>query len=119
MITWIFNLFENFRRYQTQWIEDLPNDPKRNNIYIIGGRKHPFYAAIVCPRKKCKEIIHLDVASDAKKKWKIIEHSNKTISISPSIYVTNLPCNCHYWIKKGKVIWCETPSLFVPQKNQM
>ncbi len=118
MITKILNLFEYFRRYETQWVEDLPDNLKRDTVYIIGGRDHPFQAVVVCPRKKCKEAIHLAISPESRKKWKVTEHKDKSISLSPSIYVTGLPCKCHYWLKRGKIIWYEMPSLLVPRKNK-
>ena len=117
MITGILNLFERFRRYETQWVEDLPNNPERNTVYIIGGRKHPFHAAVVCRRKKCGEVIHLDISPESERRWEVTEHKNKTISLSPSICVTNLPCNCHYWIRRGRIVWCDIPSLIHSKKQ--
>ena len=118
MLTSILNLFERFRRYETLWVEDLPDNPVRDTVYIVGGREHPFHASVVCPRKKCKEVVQLSISPESKKRWKVTEHRDKSISLSPSIYVTGLPCKCHYWLKRGKIIWCEMPSLLVPRKNQ-
>ncbi len=119
MMTYILNLFERFRRYKTQWVEDLPDNPERNTIYIIGGRQHPFHAAVVCPRKKCSKVIHLEISPESKKRWEVTEHKDKTISLSPSIHAINLPCNCHYWIKKGRIVWYDMPTLLVPKENKI
>ena len=43
-------------------------NPEKNTVYIIGGRKHPFYAAVSCPRQHCRQIIHLDVVSTGDQK---------------------------------------------------
>jgi len=118
MITKILNLFEHFRKYKTAWVEDLPDNPEQRTVYIIGGREHPFYAAVVCPRKKCAEVVHLEISADARRKWKVFEHRDKTVSLNPSIHVTTLPCRCHYWIRQGRIVWCERPSLFVPRTNR-
>ena len=118
MIVSILNALERLRRYKTQWVEDLPDDPERNTIYIIGGKQYPFYAAVVCPRKKCKEVVHLDVHDESGKRWRITEHEDKTITLHPSIYVTGLPCKCHYWIRQGRVVWHKLPTVLVPEENR-
>ena len=118
MLTNIRNFFERFRRYQTQWVEDLPETPKQNTIYVVGGRKYPYYAVVACPRKMCKKAIHLEISPEFKRRWEFKENYDGTLSLSPSIHVIDSSCRCHYWIKKGKVIWVEFPPLFVPAENQ-
>lgn len=114
----ILNFFERTRKYKTKWVEDLPEILEKNTVYIIGGREHPFYAAVTCPRKNCKKTIHLEIAADFKKRWKFQEHGDGTLSLNPSIHIADSPCGCHYWIKKGCVVWCDIPPLFVPEENQ-
>ncbi|MDA7955894.1 MAG: hypothetical protein MPK34_01460 [Gammaproteobacteria bacterium] len=118
MIKHFLNLWERTRRYKTEWVEDLPEQTEKQTVYIIGGRKHPFYAAVACPRKNCAEVIHLEISPEAKKRWKVVEHKDKSVSLSPSIYATALPCRCHYWFRRGRVVWCDSPPLFVPRKNR-
>lgn len=114
----ILNWLQKFRKYSTQWVEDLPDFPVKNTVYIIGGRKHPFYAAVVCPRKKCKKVIHLAISPEVSKRWTMTEHKDGAISLSPSISVINSPCRCHYFLRKGRIVWCEFPPLFVPKQNR-
>ena len=118
MIKWFFNLLARFSLYSTKWVEDLPDNPCQKTVYIIGGRKHPFYAAIVCPRKACQQVVHLDLSPGANERWSITEHLDGLISISPSIHVTRLPCQCHYWLRRGRIVWSEAPKLFVPEVNR-
>ena len=117
MLIKLLNFFERGRKYKTMWVEDLPDNPERNCVYIIGGRKYPYYAAVVCPRKKCKNVVHLEISPEFQHRWKFKEHHDGSITLSPSIHVTELPCKCHYWIEWGRVIWAEWPSLFVPKSN--
>lgn len=118
MFRWIFNIWARFRPYSTEWVEDLPDDLQENTVYIIGGRKHPFYAAIVCPRKACRQVVHLDVSPQVVKRWRITEHADGQISLAPSVHVTGLSCRCHYWLRKGRIVWSERPPLFVPEENR-
>ena len=114
----ILNLFERLRQYKIKWVEDLPKQIDKNTIYIIGGHEHPFYAAVTCPRKKCRKVIHLEVSKQFDKRWSVKEEDG-VVSLSPSIYVTDSPCKCHYWIKNGHVIWHGLPPLFIPKSNRI
>ena len=118
MIRWILNLLERRRPYRTDWVEDLPDAPSERTVYIIGGREHPFYAAIVCPRKACRQVVHLDLSPQIDKRWRITEHTGGKISLSPSVHVTGLPCRCHYWLRKGRIVWNERPPFSVPEANR-
>ena len=118
MIKWLLNLWERFHPYRTEWVEDLPSDIEPKTVYVVGGRVHPFYVAIVCPRRTCRQIIHLDISPVAAVRWCLTEHSNGRISLSPSIFVTGLSCQCHYWLREGRIVWSEAPSLLVPESNR-
>lgn len=118
MLTKLFNLFWRFRkRYETQWVEDLPDCPKKNTVYIIGGREHPFYAAVACPRKKCRKLIHLGISLQMQTRWRVTEHEDGTLSLFPSVFVIDSSCHCHYWFRNGRIEWCDAPPLFVPREN--
>ena len=118
LATRLVNLWEKLRKYETHWVEDLPSVTRKNSVYIVGGRKYPFIAAIVCPRKACCEVVQVEISQDDQSKWKIKEHDDGSISLSPSIYVTRLPCRCHYYFRKGKIVWTELPSIRVPRENR-
>ena len=119
-LLWLVNRFwENKPQYRTQWVEDLPDDLQKNTIYIIGGRAYPYYAAVTCPRKHCKQIIHLEISGQFRKRWRVTEHEDGSLTLSPSVYVNKLPCRCHYWLRQGRVVWCVIPSLRVPVENRI
>ena len=56
MITGILNLFERFRRYETQWVEDLPNNPERNTVYVIGEGKTLFMQLLFADEKSAARL---------------------------------------------------------------
>ena len=118
MIRWLFNLWALFYPYRTEWVEDIPENLDKNTVYIVGGREYPFYAAIVCPRRSCRQVVNLDVSADVRKKWRITEHPDGRVTLSPSVHVTGLVCRCHYWLRKGCIVWCEAPPIFVPETNR-
>lgn len=118
MIKLLFNLLAGRRRYRTEWLDDLPVDVQRETVYIIGGRRHPFYAAIVCPRRACRQVIHLDLSPEVQKRWRLSEHQDGSISLRPSVHVTAMRCRCHYWFREGRIQWAEAPPIIVPKENR-
>lgn len=121
----LFRRFFNFLEqrkplYRTEWVEDLPEIPRKRTVYIIGGREHPFYAAIVCPRDGCGHVAHLGVSNQfaRHKRWRISEKKDGTISLFPSVHVTGRKCRCHYWLRKGKIEWSDRPPFTVPKENK-
>lgn len=117
----IRNFWERWKPpYRTEWVEDLPEKPRKRTVYIIGGRKHPFYAAVVCPRKGCGHVAHLGLSKQFSrdKRWRVFEGGDGAISLFPSVHVTGLECGCHYWLRNGKIEWSENPSFKVPKKNK-
>ena len=118
MIRLFFNLLAGRRRYRTEWVEDLPEEIQQQTVYVLGGREHPFYAAVVCPRRTCRQVIHLDLSPDVQRHWRFSEHEDGSLSLSPSVHVTAMPCACHYWFRKGRIRWVATPPLRVPKENR-
>lgn len=118
LVRWLFNQLARFHPYRVDWVEDLPEHVTRDTIYIIGGKRHPFQAAIVCPRRRCRQIIYLDISPDLQNRWLVIEHPSGEISLHPSVHVTRRRCKCHYWVRRGRICWSETPRIWVPKENR-
>ena len=120
MIKWLFNILSSRHPLKTEWVEDLPTSRTKRSVYVVGGRQFPFNLAIPCPRSACRQLIQLDLSTQlpTARRWKIREESDGTITLSPSVHVTRLKCRCHYWLRRGRVVWCDTPPLFVPTENR-
>lgn len=101
---WLIDLWKP--KYKTAWIEDLPENLSRKTIYIVGGRAFPFQAVFLCP-KDCKEKIFLNLSEQHHRnaRWDITEHADHSVSLHPSIWMKTFECGCHYWVKKGRIIW--------------
>ncbi|WP_424946017.1 DUF6527 family protein [Candidatus Spongiihabitans sp.] len=104
MLRWFVALWKP--KYKTLWIEDLPDKLSKKTIYIVGGREFPFQAVFLCP-KNCEEKIFLNLSEQhhRNERWDITEHTDHSISLHPSVWMKTLKCNCHYWVKKGRIIW--------------
>jgi len=118
MLKWLFNQWAKRHPYRTEWVEDLPDLVTKNTVYVIGGKRHPFQAAVVCPRKRCRQIVHLDVSPELPRRWLMTVHPDGTLSLHPSIHVTGRSCRCHYWLQHGRIHWSEAARIFVPKENR-
>ena len=117
IIVRVVNFFAlRVRPYQTEWVEDLPEKPRKKFMYIIGGRKYPFAAEFFCPLG-CGDIISLDISPKLQKKWNVTEHQDGNVTLSPSVWCT-AECRCHFWIRKGRIIWCEAPPFWIAFKKK-
>lgn len=117
MIRFFFNCVAWFRPYRSEWVEDLPDETARDTIYVVGGRRYPFQVVVVCPRRACKQLVHLDISPSISKRWSMTEHGDGLLSLLPSVHVTGLRCRCHYWVRHGRIRWNEAPCLRVPKEN--
>jgi len=119
IMVWILNLLERRRRFRTVWVEDLPPSPERDALYVIGEREHPSYLAVACRRRDCRKLIHLEISKDFKPRWKLAELPDGSLTVTPSIRVVDSSCRCHFWVRKGHVVWSEFPPLRVPEENRV
>ena len=53
----------------------------------------------------CGEKVALPIDPDC---WKV-EYDGESLSLHPSIGNFQYPCKSHYWIRKNKVVWADTP----------
>lgn len=119
MIKHLANALARFRPYRTEWVDDPPDTPLPRTVYVVGGRRHPFSAVVACPRRACRQSVNLDVSPEVTPRWRVQEHTDGTLSLHPSIHVAALPCKCHYWLRRGRVVWHEAPPIFVPRRNRV
>lgn len=119
MIKRLANAIARFRPYRTEWVDDPPQDPRPRTVYVVGGRQHAFSVLVACPRRACRRPVNLDISPNVTPRWRFHEHTDGTLSLHPSIHVTTLPCGCHYWLRRGRVLWHEAPAVLVPRRNRV
>ena len=80
-------------------------DLKLGELVIVGKKLSPKWAVLKCPGR-CGHIMRLPLMSRASPRWAIQSDWLRRPTASPSVHQKNA-CRAHYWIKKGKVIWCK------------
>ena len=85
--------------------DDVPEFPEANVFYIVGDGGHQWYAVFVCPCG-CEETVHLSLLEGDRPRWRITQHENGTITVSPSIW-RNRGCKSHFFVRQGQFVWCK------------
>ena len=78
--------------------------PAVGDVYIVGGRKHPFQAVMDCPCG-CDTPIWLDLVPGNGQHWKSLEGKRRLASLTPSVWRTEGCCS-HFVLKDGRIRWC-------------
>lgn len=91
-------------------VEQMVFDPKDDIVYV--DFKHQ-RIILKCPNKNCGQTVVLPLKK-GKQIWSVEtkrvfwkKHVKDPITIHPSIYSTTHKEKCHYFIRKGKVVWCK------------
>jgi hypothetical protein len=88
------------------YIEELPEVLDPAVVYVLGEGKHLWFVAMICPCG-CNSTLQMSLLADAIPRWTLIEHSDGTISLQPSVWRT-LGCRSHFFLRRGLVKWCPT-----------
>lgn len=90
-------------KFEFIYLDDIPADLKKGEIYVIGEDGDYWNVVFICPCG-CKDIIQLNLLPEARPCWRIINHRDYSTSISPSVNrIVN--CKSHFTIKRNKLIW--------------
>lgn len=109
-------LFQCFRRWWFDWIgqsppyetlfveSDPPTEMVPNTFYVIIEDGFPWYASLVCPCG-CGEVLHMNLLTDERPYWSLVQHFSGLSSLRPSVKRTKT-CKSHFWYIKGRIRWC-------------
>jgi len=90
--------------WDVEYVEDLPDRPKRKRVYVLGTKQAPFQAVMPCPCG-CGEMIWLDLETGQEEHWQILSDRPGNATLIPSIWKTD-GCGSHYWLTRGRIKWC-------------
>lgn len=92
------------RRLTVEWLEDLPERTRKDRIYVVGGRAHPWQVVFRCPCG-CRQMVYVGVAASLARRWRLVEHMDGTLSLSPSVWRSE-GCRSHFFLRRGRIKWC-------------
>ena len=82
------------------------DDFASGTMVLVESAEIQKWACISCPGG-CGQKISLSLNPNQRPRWTIITDFWQRPTIHPSIHQKNA-CGCHFWIKKGQVVWCES-----------
>jgi len=88
---------------ETVRVPEQPDEFRAGNLYLIGENGFLWIAALLCPCG-CQSVIQMNLLPEAKPCWRVEEHSDGTVSLSPSIW-SRKGCDSHYFVRRGFVKW--------------
>lgn len=92
------------RPLQTVHLEELPDQLGANEVYVLGEGENRWFVALTCPCG-CGATVQVSLLPDAKPRWRLVEHADKTVSIEPSIW-RRAGCQSHFFLHRGFIEWC-------------
>lgn len=101
LLYWLIDRISPAQEYTAVRVADRPNVPKPGVIYVIGNGEHIWEASMRCP-EGCGHQLSMNLQPDIKPNWRLIEHNDGSISLSPSVW-RKQGCGCHFFLKRGKV----------------
>lgn len=92
------------RAWTTRRIDDIPERPADDVVYLVGEGKFLWFVAFLCPCG-CGESVQLNLLPDASPQWSVTEHPDGTVTLSPSVWRTK-GCQSHFFVRRGLIVWC-------------
>ena len=105
LIPWFKWLPSPWRKWQIVLIvenaDEVPREIPNRGLVLVGSLSTPKWLALDCPCRKHRIFLNLD--RDRKPVW--ILSLGKSPSLYPSVITRNHNDECHFWLKKGKIVW--------------
>jgi hypothetical protein len=93
--------------FATKQVASRPKDAEipKKTVIIVGQQGFQKWALMRCPCG-CNEVLSQSLMKKKLPSWRLeIDRWNR-ITLSPSIW-KNDGCRSHFFIKKGRLIWCK------------
>lgn len=90
-------------RFRSLYVEELPESLQERTLYIVSEKGTDTYAALACP-KGCEINLNMNLLPDDCPRWRLDHYEDGVPSLHPS--VRRIECGCHFWLRRGKLIWC-------------
>lgn len=81
-----------------------PDELRNDELVVVQDGDRQKWACLLCPGG-CGEKLQLTLVPYRKPRWLVRLDWLRRPSITPSVRQLN-DCQCHFWIKGGKVHWC-------------
>lgn len=93
-----FGAVEHVERQQ-----DVRPSVRHDNLVIVGHPDKRKWLVFLCPCG-CGEVLWLNLMASHHPMWRIADHKDGTITVSPSVNAQK--CGAHFWVRRNRVDWC-------------
>lgn len=83
--------------------DDLPDQLKANQVYLVGEEGIWWSAAMVCPCG-CRAKIQLSLVEKDRPRWRALVEPTGVITLHPSVWRTK-GCKSHFSVIHGRIVW--------------
>lgn len=80
---------------------------RRGEVVLVGQTKHPKWALLLCPCG-CGETIYVNLMKSHQPHWRVRFCRDGSISLWPSLWRDESRCESHFFLIRGKVVWCQS-----------
>jgi hypothetical protein len=94
--------FDADKRYRFQFVNEVPDIPKKNILYFIGEEGCYWQFVMLCPCG-CSSLLHLNLMDEYNPYWNYEIHDD-LITITPSIDRI-VGCKSHFFVREGNIVW--------------
>src|SRR5450759_461276 len=84
-------------------VDDEPETGEPGKIYVVEDGGVSWAAVMACPGS-CGQMLHMNLLPDVHPVWKLTEHSDGSVSLSPSVWRRE-GCGCHFFVRNGRIDW--------------
>jgi hypothetical protein len=105
ILHWLWTKLTRRPPMRTIYTAEVPDEPLRQTVYLIGEERHLWIAALRCPCG-CGELLQMSLMPEGHPRWQAVTHWNGTTSLHPSVW-RQKGCRSHFFLCRGRVIWCD------------
>jgi hypothetical protein len=92
--------------YRLNIVEDLPDRPRRDVLYVVAEGGYPLHASMACPRGRCATVLNMNLAPDEAPRWSLAVDDKGAPTLAPSVW-RKRDCGCHFFLCQGRLDWCD------------
>jgi hypothetical protein len=85
--------------------DTLPNELPMTDLVLARDEGEDWCVGLRCPCG-CGQRLEMMLLKEVRPRWDLSVDSRRRVSLYPSVWLRS-GCRSHFWVREGKVIWCE------------
>ena len=94
-------MMERLNELEPVFVEEMPKVKEHGKLYV----SKEYGVAIHLCACGCGEQTVTPIGQIGTHNWTLTDNDG-VVSLSPSVYNSQLPCKAHYFVKENKIQWC-------------